>query len=329
MKITTSSLKQLVNSALVKQGYSKEETAIIAEVLLYAQLRGNNQGVVKLIGSGIPKSAEAGEVTVEKETKVSAFLDAHQAHAMVAVNHGVDVAIAKAKGFGIGMVGMKGINTSSGALGFYAKKIAGAGLVGIVCSGSMETVATYGSSEAVLGTNPIAIAVPSENGPFVFDITTAAMAYFGVVEASTSGRKLPGGIAYDKTGNPTIEPKDVMDNGALKSFVDSPKGSGLSTMIQALTGPLLGAYFTGFGDVTKNWGGHLIIAFDPELFQGLDATKKGVTQMIEKIKSTRKLPNVEEIFVPGERGDKMTQTAEISGEIEIDEKLFEELKKAA
>lgn len=329
MKIRLSELEELVSKALTKQGYLPEEVSIIQEVLLYAQLRGNNQGVVKLIGAGIPKSSDATEPTFQKETKISAWLDAHQTHAMLAVNQGVDSAIAKAKEHGVGLVGINGINTSSGALGYYAKKIAEAGLVGIVCSGSMETVAAHGSSEAILGTNPIAIAVPSETGAMVFDMTTAAMAYFGVVEAATAHRKLPEGIAYDKDGEPTIEPDDVINDGALKSFDGSHKGSGLSVMIQALTGPLMGAYFTGVGDVEKNWGGHLIIAFDPELFSGLSSTKSGVSQMIEKIESTRKLAGVDQIFVPGEHGNKLTEQARTSGEIEIEENLYNELKRVS
>ncbi|MEK7101194.1 MAG: Ldh family oxidoreductase [Patescibacteria group bacterium] len=329
MKIATSELRELVNKALAKQGYDSQEVEIIAEVLLYAQLRGNNQGVVKLIGPGIPKSLTAGEVTVEKETSVSAHLDAHQTHAMLAVNQGTDIAIEKAKEHGVGLVGIKGINTSSGALGFYAKKIADAGLVGIVCSGSMETVAAHGSSEAVLGTNPIAIGVPSEQESLVYDITTAAMAYFGVVEAVTAGKQLPESIAYNKEGEPTTNPQDVVDDGALKSFDGSHKGSGLSIMVQALTGPLMGAYFTGFGDVANNWGGHFILAFNPDLFAGTAETKVGVQQMVEKIKSTRKLEGVTEIFVPGERGNKRTAEALSSNELEIEENLLTELKKAA
>lgn len=330
MKISVTELRSLVDAALTKQGYSPEETVIIAEVLLYAQLRGNNQGVVKLIGAGIPKSADAQVPSIEKETAVSAFVDAHQTHAMLAVHQATDMAIYKAQEHGVGLVGVHGINTSSGALGFYAKKIADAGLVGIICSGSMETVAVYGSSEAILGTNPIAIAVPAQGSEsLVFDTTTAAMAYFGVVEAATAGRALPPGIAYDKNGTVTTNPADVLEGGAIRSFDGSQRGSGLSVMIQALTGPLMGAYFTGIGDVDKNWGGHFIMAFRPDLFQGIEATRTGVTQMIEKVKATRKLPETQEIFVPGERGNRRAGEALASDSIELEDKLYAELQKAA
>lgn len=329
MKIKLTELKDLVNKALANQGYTVEESATMSNVLLYAQLRGNNQGVVKLIGAGIPKDPNAQTPEVIKESPVSAHLDAHQTHAMLAVSKAVDIAITKAKASGIAMVGVKGIHTSSGALGYYARTIADAGLVGIVSTGSMETVAAHGSSEAILGTNPIAIALPTSGAPMVYDITTAAMAYFGVVETATAGKKLPEGIAYDPKGNPTINPNDVMDGGSLKSFDGSHKGSGLSVMIQALTGPLMGAYFTGVGDVTKNWGGHFILAFNPELFAGVEETRAGVDAMIAKIKATRRLDESKEIFVPGERGDRKTALVIESGEVEVEDNLLEGLKKAA
>ncbi len=329
MKIQLTELQDLVNKALANQGYTPEESATMSEVLLYAQLRGNNQGVVKLIGPGIPKDPNAKPAEVTKETKVSAYLDSHQTHAMLAVNQAIDIAINKGKDIGVGIVGVKGIHTSSGALGYYARKIADAGLVGIVSTGSMETVAAHGSSEAILGTNPIAIALPTNGEPMVYDITTAAMAYFGVVESATAGRQLPEGIAYDKDGKETVNPNDVMDGGALKSFDGTHKGSGLSVMLQALTGPLMGAYFAGIGDMNTNWGGHLIIAFNPDLFAGLDETKDGVAKLAEKIKATKRLDPNAEIFVHGERGDRKANTVLESGEIEIEENLLEGLRKAA
>jgi LDH2 family malate/lactate/ureidoglycolate dehydrogenase len=329
MRIKLEHLRELTKKALLNYGYNQAETAAISEVLLYAQLRGNNQGVVKLIGKGIPKSPDVKPVEIEKETKLSVLINAHQNHAMVVLNQAADLAIKKAKEHGMSIVGVNNINTSSGALGFYARKIAKANLIGFVFAGSMETVATHGSSEALFGTNPFAIGVPAEGEPLVYDIATAAMAYFGVVEANTAGRKLPDGIAFDKSGNPTANPADVLDGGSLRTFDKGHKGTGLSMMVQILTGPLTGSYYTGFGDVAKNWGGHFIFAFDPELLDGVEAVRRGVAQITQKAKSTKKLPGVSEIFVPGEKGNRLTQKFLASGEIEIEENLYNELKKAA
>ena len=90
-----------------------------------------------------------------------------------------------------------------------------------------------------------------------------------------------------KTATLTTDPAKVLDGGALRTFDKGPKGSGLSMIVQILTGPLIGASFTGVGDVANNWSGHFVLAIDPELLGGLDALKGGVAQMIEKVKATK------------------------------------------
>lgn len=327
MKIKLTDLKKLTEKALLKYGYTAEESAVIKQVLLYAQMRGNNQGIVKLIGKGIPKAKDTGKIEIEKDTKLSALINGNKNHAMVVVNRAVDMAIKKAKEHGIGIVGVNHINTSSGALGYYAKRIAEENLLGIVFAGSMESVSAFGSYEPIFGTNPMAFGIPNKNDALVLDMATAAMAYFGVIEASTEGKSLPENIAYDKEGNLTTDPSKVLDGGALRTFDKGPKGSGLSMIVQILTGPLVGASFTGIGDVANNWSGHLVLAIDPELLGGLEVLKNGVDKMIEKVKATKKLPDVNEIFVPGEKGDAITKKVLNSGEIEIEENLYNELRK--
>ncbi len=328
MKVKIAELKKLAKKAIVRYGYTEKEAGKILEVLMYAQLRGNNQGVVKLIGKGIPKASDAGKITLAKETTLSALVNGQKNHAMVVVNYATDLAITKAKKHGIGIVGVNHLNTSSGAIGYYAKRIAKEKLIGFVFAGSMETVAAYGSYQPIFGTNPLAIGIPTQNDPLVLDMATAAMAYFGVIEANTAGRKLPEGIAYDKEGNLTVEPGKALD-GALRTFDKSYKSSDLSMMVQILTGPLVGASFTGVGDVPNNWSGHLVLAIDPDLLGGKKALRAGVSKMIEKVKATKKLPGVAEILMPGERGDRLTKQALKSGEIEIEDNLYRELQKKA
>lgn len=325
MKIKLQELEQTTKNAILSYGYTNSEADEILQVLLYAQMRGSNQGVVKLIGSGIPKPSDVREIKIEKDTKLSANVNGGKNHAMVVVNRAVDIALKKAKAHGMSLVGVNNVNTSSGALGFYARKIAQAGMVGLVFAGSSETVSAHGSYEPIFGTNPIAIGVPTKEKPLVLDMATAAMAYFGVIEAKTAGRTLPKDVAYDKNGNLTSDPEKVLDDGALRPFDKGHKGSGLSMMVQILTGPLVGASFTGIGDVANNWSGHLVIVFDPELLGGLEALQTGVSQMIEKVKSTKKLPGVEEILVPSGRGDVLTEAVLSSGEIEIEDNLYQQL----
>ncbi|MEK6962957.1 MAG: Ldh family oxidoreductase [Nanoarchaeota archaeon] len=326
MKVKISELEEIGKKALTQQGYRSEEAGQILEVLMYAQLRGNNQGLVKLIGKGIPKDPTCGSIKTIKETKLSTMLDGNKTNGMIVLNHAVQLAVAKGKEHGFGIAGTNNTCTSTGAIGYYARKVAEQGLIGFVFSGSgIPTVATHGSYEPLFGTNPLAIGVPSENEPLVLDLATAAMAFYGLIEAKTDGQKIPADIAYDKNGKLTTDPSEAMD-GALRTFDKSYKSAHLSLMVEILSGPLVGAAFAGIGQ--GNWG-NLVFAFDPELLTDTGEFKKKVAALCTKVKGVKKLPGVNEVYLPSERGNRLTQERLNSGEIEIEDNLYNELKKAA
>src|SRR5260221_1175587 len=192
MKVKIEELKNLGRKALVKYGYAPEETDTSLEILMYAQLRGNNQGIVKLIGKGIPKREKADTPRIVKETPVSALFDGNKTHAMVVMELVTKTAIAKAKKSGVGIVGNFNTTESTGALGYYVSKVAKEGLIGIAyASAPFQTTAPYGSTEARFCTNPVAYGIPTENDPIILDMTTSAIAYYGLIEAKTANKTVP------------------------------------------------------------------------------------------------------------------------------------------
>lgn len=325
MKIKISELEKLVHKSLLKYGYSEKESQTIKNILMYAQLRGNNQGIVKLIGKGIPKNPEAKPTQVIKETKLSSLIDGQQNMGMVVMTEAMERALQKAKDYGFGIVGTNNTSSSTGAIGFFANEIAKLGYIGFVFAGSPETVAAHGSFQPIFGTNPLAIGIPSKDEPIILDMATAAMAFYGLIEAKTAGKTIPPGIAYDSEGNLTTDPGKAMD-GALLPFDKSYKGAGLSLIVEILTGPLVAASFVGVGDTANNWG-NLVMVFDPELMTDKEEFKKNVSLLAKKVKSTKKLPGVKEIMIPGEQGNKLTQQRLKSGMIEVEDNLLKELKK--
>ncbi len=323
MIISISDLKTITTKALKHYGYTDEEISVIAEVLLYAQLRGNNQGIVKLIGRGLPRNPNAKPLKIIKDTKLSAVIDGNQTIGMVVMKRAMEMAVTKATEHGFGIVGTHNTSSSTGAIGYYANEIAKQGLLGFAFAGSPETVAMHGSYQPIFGTNPLAIGVPANPEPVVLDMATAAMAYYGLIEAKTAGRSIPEGITYDTEGNPTTDPTAAMD-GAIKAF-GGHKGAGLAFMVEVLTGPLVGAAFVGIGDSSTNWG-NLIIAIDPELLTDRKQFTKNVSAMIKKVKGTKKLPGVNEIYVPGERGNRLRDKRVKENNIDIEENLYAQLK---
>ncbi|HEY9162644.1 MAG TPA: Ldh family oxidoreductase [Desulfomonilia bacterium] len=327
MKISVDELREITAKAVRHYGYTDDEVRVISDVLLYAQLRDNNQGIVKLIDKGIPKNQNAPEITIEKETTLSVQINGNQNHAMIVMDRAIEQVLRKAEKSGLAVAATFNTSTSSGAIGYYASRLALKGFIGIVFSRSPERVAAYGSYEPVFGTNPIAVAIPAEPDPIVLDMSTAATSYFGLVEAVTAGRSIPGDMAYDAQGEPTTDPKKAIA-GAIRSFDRSFKGSGLALIAEILAGPLAGAAFCGIGNSKSNWG-HFILAVDPELLAGRDQLKKNVSEIILKVKSTKKLPGVDEIFLPGEKENSLARKRLQTGSIEIEDNLLAELKKVA
>ncbi|MCL5430008.1 MAG: Ldh family oxidoreductase [Candidatus Marsarchaeota archaeon] len=326
MEVKIKELQKLGLQTLQKYDHSKEDANMILDVLMYAQLRGNNQGLVKLIGNGYRRHPNAKAPSITKDTKLSALINGNLSPGIVVMKMATALAIKKAKEYGFGIVGTNSTNSSTGAIGYYAKEIAKEGFIGMAFAGSPELIAMHGSSQPIFGTNPIAVAVPSKEDPIVLDMATAAIPFFGLVEAKTAGKKIPEGLAYDKEGNRTTDPAKALE-GAVMAF-GGHKGAGLAMIIEVLTGPLVKASFSTVGDVSNNWG-NLILAIDPDLLTDKESFKKEVSTMVEKIKATRRLPGVDEILVPGERGDKLTKKYSTKGSIEIEDNLYNEIKKAA
>lgn len=322
MKIKISKLESIVKKALKKYGYAPKEIKIIKDVLFYAQLRGNNQGVVKLIGKGIPRRSAGQPPIVVKQTKVSALVDGNKTHAMVVMDYITNLAIKKAKRSGVGIAGNFNTSESTGALGYYVNKIAQSGLIGIAFSSSpFQTTAPYGSNEAMFCTNPMAYGIPADNDQIILDMTTSAMAYYGLIEAKTAGKDVPEGMGFDSQGNPTTNPVEIM-SGALKTMAGH-KGSGLALVGQILAGAFVGA--ESFNSASDN-SGNLVIAIDPEIFVASDEFKNRVSTIVSRLKSARKIDGVTEILVPGERGNKLTKERTETGEIEIEDNLLKALK---
>lgn len=320
MKVKVSELKEKVLAGVNKLGYSENDTRVIADVLLYAQLRGNNQGITKIATGGVPKASDVQKLEVVRENKCGALLSG--GHSMVATDKAVAMAVELAEKHGVGVVCSNHTFTSSGAIGYFSRQIAKQGYIGFVCvgNGSFAFVAPSGSAEPKLGTNPFSYAFPYSGGEVVFDNATAAMAYFGIVEAKLKGESLPEGLGYDKDGKPTTDAAEVL-NGSIGTFA-AHKGFGLSLFVQ-----LLGSAFSlaGMPGAHEDDGaGTFVMAIDPGLLAGKDEFMKRSTELINSVKSAKPLQG-QSVALPGEHGDALAKQAEESGEIEIADAIWEEL----
>src|ERR1041384_3608362 len=233
--------RALGERALRGIGYNDEEARIIADHVIDAALCGYEySGLAKILN--IPEHPRFAQqrrpMRIVHETEVSALYDGGNNNGMIAMYH---AAIGKAAAHGISVIGVSD-SWMSGRSAYFVEMIARAGLVAFHTASSGGAVAPHGGSQPVLGTNPIAFALPGADGPLVLDMGTSAFMGTDLALRVRLGTPLPEGVAIDRDGNPTRDAKAARD-GALLPF-GGHKGFGLGLIVAAfglLGGGALGA----------------------------------------------------------------------------------------
>jgi len=289
-------------------GYNAQEQKVIADQLLDAALCGYEySGLAKILN--IPEHPRFAQprrpMRVVHETEVSALYDGGNNNGMIAMYHAANAAIAKAAAHGISVIGVSD-SWMSGRSAYFVEMIARAGLVAIHTASSGGAVAPHGGSQPVLGTNPIAFALPGADGPLVLDMGTSAFMGTDLALRVRLGTPLPEGVAIDRDGNPTRDAKAARD-GALLPF-GGHKGFGLGLIVAAfglLGGGALGANTNdgGQNDGDKR-DGYVFIAFRPDLLVPLADLERELAALIARVKAVPPLPGFSEIRIPGEQSAK-------------------------
>ena len=323
MKIPINELRQKILETLKKR-YSQEESEQIADILLYAETSGvKSMGIVKMVGTEpIQDMVAEHEPRVVRDTKLSQLIDAGGNAAPVVCHQAVETAIKKAKEHGMAIVGVYNTHSSNLTQAFYVERIAQSDLIGISMARVPASSSGFDSIDPIFGTNPIGMAFPTNVEPLVFDMTTAAMPWSGLVLAQARDEQIPENIAIDSQGNPTTDPGEAME-GATLPFDHGYKGSGLALMVETLAGPLVNAAYVDT-DLDSPYGS-LFIAIDPNLLVDTDKFKKSASDLLNKVRESRKKSGVEAIRLPGERATESRKQAEASGIIDVDDAVLKQL----
>jgi LDH2 family malate/lactate/ureidoglycolate dehydrogenase len=300
-------------------GYAAEEARIIADHVIDAALCGYEySGLAKLLN--IPEHRRFKRpryaMKVLRETEISTLYDGGNNVGMLVMYRAARAAIEKAKARGIAMVGVTN-SWMSGRSAYYMEMIAQADLVGMHTAASARSVAPFGGTRPVLGTNPIALGMPSSRGPVVFDMGTSAFMGTDLAYRDRLGQLLPEGVVVDAEGQPTRDPA-MARLGALLPF-GGYKGFGLAFIVQAL-GVLAGSAL----DPDKD-NGYLFVVLKPDLLIDPDDFKEQLSTLIDRIKATPRQPGVSEIRIPGERASRSREQKLRDG-IEIDRVVYDELR---
>src|SRR5438876_12014919 len=318
INLSVADARDLAEGALRGIGFDDKEARIVADHVVDAALCGYEySGLAKILN--LPESEHfklpRRPMKVLRETDVSIAFDGGNNVGMLSLFYAAEATIRKATAHGIALVSVTDA-WMSGRSAYYVEMIANAGLVAIHTAASSRLVAPPGGSAAALGTNPIAIAVPSSRGPIVLDMGTSAYMMTEVMLRERLGELLPEGVALGPGGEPTRDPTAAR-RGALLPF-GGYKGFGLALMMQA-RGRLAGS-----SSDAKSEYGYLFVAFRPDLIGSADAFERQVTQLIERIKATPRRPGVDDIRIPSERAFHSRERAPHEG-LEVERVVFDAL----
>jgi LDH2 family malate/lactate/ureidoglycolate dehydrogenase len=232
--------------ALEVVGVSPDHAKRTAAALVFADLRGvASHGMAKLpiyvrriMSGAIDPQAQPGVVS---GNAVLAVVDGKNALGPVAGGIAADRGVAAAGKYGMGVTLVRNSN-HFGAAAYYAMAGLEAGMIGFAFSNTNPVMAPWGGKQALIGTNPLAVAVPSGQGlPIVLDMAASAAARGKIVLAAEEGKQLPAGWAFDRTGRETRDPHAALEG--LLAPLGGAKGSGIAVIIDIIAGVLAQSAF--------------------------------------------------------------------------------------
>ncbi len=297
-------------SALSALGLPEQDAAVCAARMIEADLRGvDTHGIFRtphyaqrIRANGINLHPRVHTV---RENAVTALVDGDNAMGHLVMTYATELAIRKAKESGMAWVGtFNGNHAGAGAV--YSSMPIAHDMVGMYMTvANANHMAPWGGVELILGTNPISVAIPAgKEPPVVLDIATTMASYGKIKLAAQKGESIPLGWMIDRKGQPLTDPKRSSEGFILP--IGGYKGYGLNVVIGMLAGVLNGAAFgRNVIDFNKDVGtinnsGHMIMAMRVDNFQPVEAFKQEMDRVIREIRESKRMDNVDRIWLPGE-----------------------------
>jgi uncharacterized oxidoreductase len=327
-------LRKVGTEIFAAAGAPREEAEWVSKLLVKANLAGHDShGVIRIIQ--YVKAIQKGELKpdakteVVRETCTSALLNGNWGFGQVVAKKAMEIAISKAK---VNIVGtVCALNAYHiGRLADYTTLAVENDMIGIAMANSSKAVAPYGGMERLLSTGPLSYAFPTGGEvPFVLDIASSVVAEGKVRVTLHEGDKLPEGCLIDKNGNPSTNPADFYDGGALLPLGGDSfgyKGFGIGLVVEVLSGILPKSGFSYLPE--KRGNGLFFQAMDIESFMPVDEFKEQIDALIKKTKSSKLRPGFREILIPGEPEFRTEKERQKKG-IYVPDRTWEEIKATA
>jgi len=305
-------------------GVPEEDAKICAKVLITADKRGiDSHGVGRLkpiyydrIKEGIQNPVTDFEIV--KETLTTAVIDGHDGMGHVISRKAMQMAINKAKVYGLGMTVVRN-STHYGIAGYYPLMAIDNGMIGITGTNARPSIAPTFGVENMLGTNPLTFGIPTdEEFPFVLDCATSISQRGKIEVYDRENKELPPGWVIDEQGNTRTDTHQILEDlvkgtaaltplGGIGEDTAGYKGYGYATVVEILSAALQGGSFLkgllGFenGKKVPYHLGHFFIAINIEHFTDLESFKKSTGDILRDLRNSKKAPGENKIYTAGEK----------------------------
>ncbi len=302
-------LRAFCAQALERAGARPEDSAVIGDGLIAADLRGVHSHGALRVGIYVDR-LRAGSINPNAELQIArdsgavVVADAEAGPGIAMAARAMDLAIARAHAHGIAAVSLRNAN-HCGMLAYFAMRALPAGAVGFAASNGDSLVAPWGARSKFLGTNPMAVAVPAnEEPPVVLDMATSVVAHGRIKGAADRGETIPPDWAVDAAGRPTTDPVQALA-GALLPF-GGFKGSGISILIDLIAGLLPGGrsgpeIVPLYQRLAEPQGiGQLFVALYIDAFDSLQTYTRRVDETVRKIRALPPAAGAPRVILPGE-----------------------------
>jgi len=336
-RFSVHSTKGFVANIATAAGVSAEDSAILADSLVAADLSGTStHGVsrlaiyVKRIRKGLIDPCA--QIVIDRRRAGALAVDAGNGLGQVQAVKVLHMLMPMARECGTASATIRN-SQHFGALSYYCNLAADQNMILLATTNCEPAMSPAGGCEPFFGTNPIAASFPTGKGFHVkIDLATSLVARGNIIASQKRGQAIPPGWALDPQGNPTTDAAQALAGTVLT--MAGHKGYALAMMVEVLSSVLSGAAVgSSIGSMYKNLDrkqdvGHFFCLLDIDAFMDVDQFKSRIDATIDQIKACRKRPGVEEILVPGERSHRTTQLNLRDG-ITIDDATLAELRALA
>ncbi|MEW9526250.1 Ldh family oxidoreductase [Agrobacterium radiobacter] len=328
MKLQPERLRHLATALLEGRGVPPAHAHLQADLLLEAELRGlPSHGLQRLplilsrLDKGITDARTCGTGTWRRRSFLS--VDGERGLGPVVVMHAMQTMRSVLSETGMAVAAIHNAN-HIGMLAYYAEAAARDGVIGIVMSTSEALVHPFGGTQAMLGTNPIAIGIPSGDRPFVLDLATSIVSMGKINNHAMREVPIPSGWAMDAEGRPTTDPQ-AAKTGAIAPF-GGAKGYGLGLAIELLVAALAGSDLAPdvhgtLDDTHPANKGDLLILIDAVAGDG---SVQSLTAYLDRLRLSRPADPANPVAIPGDGARQRRGGTENTG-IELPQPLLDQL----